>query len=73
MNKIEDIKRRGKMLIIIGSKKEVLAELDKLAKEEKKENEREAELLETVDGCWSAFNLKEKVHVLEKAGYELET
>ncbi len=70
MRIIEDIINRKKIIIIIGNKKEVLEEINNLKNEEiEKKN---AELLKTVNGIWGAFNLNEKLYILERSGYKLE-
>ena len=62
-NKIKDTK---KIMVVIGSRDEVMAKLNELAKEEKK-----AKTFEMVERIWEAFDIEEKKYVLRKAGYEL--
>ena len=71
MRIIEDIINRKKIVIIIGSKKEVLEEISKLKKNEEIEK-KNAELLKTVNRIWGTFNLNEKLYILERSGYKLE-
>lgn len=74
MNKFEDIKKRGGVMVIIGSKKEVMAKINELAREEAKDNHRaKVEKATTIRGIWDAMNDDEKEFVLAKAGYELST
>lgn len=56
-------------LLISGSKKEVMAKIKELAEEEKTKDD---EMLETVNGIWEAYDLKEKIYALEKMGHELD-
>ena len=74
MNKFEDIKKRGGIMVIIGSKKEVMAKINELAREEAKDNHKaKIEKATTIRRIWDAMNDKEKEFVLAKSGYELST
>lgn len=79
MNKFEDIKKRGGVMVIIGSKKEVMAKIDELAREETASARREAkyrakvEKATTIREIWDAMSDDEKEFVLAKSGYELLT
>ncbi len=71
MNKFEDIKKRGGIMVIIGSKKEVMAKIDELAREEAKDKHRvKVERATTVRRIWDALDDKAKEHILAMAGYE---
>ena len=71
MRIIKDIVRKEEIIIIIGSKEEVLEKINNLKKREEKEK-RDKKLLKTVNGIWGAFNLNEKLYILERSGYKLE-
>jgi len=67
LNKNKKIEDTKKVMFMVGSRDEILAKLNELAKEEKN-----AETLETVEGIWEAMEIEEKLFVLHKAGYALE-